>query len=183
MGRILVLLTFAGLAAVFVIIYNARFEPVQSAVTTNSNAAAQGNTRRTKPGQLDQKKRAQSPRTRSAKWNKYPSTASANRTEDDAAAAVDRKAADARSDPLMTVKADSTPVYSANTKRSKVLRRLRRGDKVQPDLEVIDSEGRWRLVKVPGRGKPGFVRDEQIERPLTDGSSKNKQVGEQPKQQ
>src|SRR4030095_5879990 len=93
-----------------------------------------------------------------------------------------REKVDANSESLMTVKSDS-PVYSANSKRSKVLRSLRRGEKVPPDLEVIDSEGRWRLVRGSGRGRPGFVREEQIEAPPNSASAKRKPDGEQPKQQ
>jgi hypothetical protein len=183
MGRILVLLTFAGLAAAFVIIYNARFELVQSA-PSNSNASAQGN-KRTKSSELDKKGRASLPRTASERGRKHVSRATAKWTVD-ATVTPDvgspkREKVDANSESLMTVKSDS-PVYSANSKRSKVLRSLRRGEKVPPDLEVIDSEGRWRLVRGSGRGKPGFVREEQIEQPTDDAASRNKAVREQPKQ-
>lgn len=180
MGRILVLLTFAGLAAAFVIIYNATNKPVQSALPTNSNASAQGNTRGTKPPGLDRKGRFPSPRTASKKGNVRSSTATANRTEGTAAAGPNQEPIDAGAEQSMTVKTDSTPVYSTNSKRSRVLRRLRRGEKVAPDLEVIDSEGRWRVVKGSEKDKPGFVRDEQIERPPTDVSSKKKPGREQP---
>jgi hypothetical protein len=183
MGRILVLLTFAGLAAAFVIIYNSSFQPVQSASPGNSNASAQGNTRSTKSSQVDKKGRTSLARTASGKRSKHVSKAISTGTEDTtagpAATAPSRESIDATSD---SVKSDSTPVYSANTKRSKVLRSLRRGEKLPPDLEVIDSEGRWRLVRGSGKGKPGFVREEQIERPSDDASSKRKPAGEQPKQ-
>jgi hypothetical protein len=184
MGRILVLLTFAGLAAVFVIIYNTTTKPVQSAAASNSNASAQGN-RRTKPSQLDKKGRTPLARTASEKGNKRGSKAAASRTdsamEGTVAAASKRDPVVGSSEPTMTVKSDSTPVYSANSKRSKVLRSLRRGEKVLPDLEVIDSEGRWRVVRGQ-KDKPGFVREEQIERRPDDASSKNKPGREQSKQ-
>ena len=183
MGRILVLLTFAGLAAAFVIIYNARFESVQSA-PSNSNASAQGN-KRTKSSEVDKKGRASLPRTASGKGSKRLSRTTAKWTvevmETPGAGAPNREKVDANSESLMTVKSDS-PVYSANSKRSKVLRSLRRGEKVPPDLEVIDSEGRWRLVRGSGRGRPGFVREEQIERPSDNATSKSKPAPEPPKQ-
>ena len=183
MGRILVLLTFAGLAAAFVIIYNASWDPVQSSAPGNSNAAAQGNTRGSKSSQADKKGRASSPRTASGRGStKKGSNVTATPTSgtaEIAATAPKREPIDATSD---SVKSDSTPVYSANTKRSKVLRSLRRGEKLPPDLEVIDSEGRWRLVRGSGKGKPGFIREEQIERPSENTTSRNKAVSEQPKQ-
>jgi hypothetical protein len=185
MGRILVLLTFAGLAAAFVIIYNTSNQPVQSAVPSNSNGPAQGNTRSTKASQVDKKGRTSLPRSVSGRGNpRHFSKAGATPTEDvteaPKPAAAKRESIDSRSDS--TVKSDSTPVYSANTKRSKVLRSLKRGEKLPPDLEVIDSEGRWRLVRGSGKGKPGFVREEQIERPGDTVSSKSKPPPEQPKQ-
>jgi len=186
MGRILVLLTFAGLAAAFLIIYNASWGPVQSSAPGNSNAAAQGNTRGSKSSQVDKKGRASLARTASGKHSKRVSKAASTGTEDTpsgptAAAAPNREPVDRSTESRLTVKSDA-PVYAANSKRSKVLRNLRRGEKLPPDLEVIDSEGRWRLVRGSGKGKPGFVREEQIERPQDNASSTNKQVRDQPKQ-
>ena len=184
MGRILVLLIFAGLAAIFIVIYNAGNHPVQSAIPANSNGTAQGNKRQTKLSQAEKKDRVAShraPSQQSQKGRKQALSDSVGQQEGVPAAAANAKATDPNADSLMTVKTDSTPVYSANSKRSKVIRVLKRGDKVHPDLEVLDSQGRWRVVTGQQKDKPGFVRDEQIERPPAE-SSKKKTDSNQPKQ-
>ena len=170
MGRILVILTFAGLAAVFVIIYNSEFKPVQSSAVSNSNTA-QGNSRRSNASQSDKKNRATSQHTASRKGRKYasPKAAASDQepsTAGDAAADRKRASSEAVGESTATVKSDSAPVYSTNSKRSRVLRVLKRGEKVQPDVEIIDSGGRWRVVRGQ-RDKAGFVREEQIEQPAT----------------
>lgn len=170
MGRILVLLTFAGLAAVFVIIYNSEFPTAQSSAVSNSNTA-QGNSRRSTTSQSDKKNRATSPHKATQKGSRYASPRTgANDPEASApgAAAADPKRAssEAGGEPTATIKTDSAPVYSTNSKRSRVLRVLKRGEKVQPDVEIVDSGGRWRVVR-PQRDKAGFVREEQIEQPAT----------------
>jgi hypothetical protein len=183
MGRIIVLLTFAGLTAAFVIIYNTSNRPVQSATAGNSNVSSQKNTKSTTRSQLVKKQEGPVFGRVSKKRSKYPSKATSNEMEGATPTGSNRQPSDAGGDPLLTVKGDSTPVYSANSKHSKVLRRLKRGEKVSPDLEVIDSEGRWRVVKGREQEKPGFVRDDQIERPPANASSaKNKPGREQTKQ-
>jgi hypothetical protein len=179
MGRILVLLTFAGLAAVFVIIYNAG-KPVQSAAPANSNSTANGNRRPTRDSQPEKNGKAHSTR-RAEKRSNTASKASDDQGEVAPATDSSQKPTKAGADPLMTVNSDSAPVYSANSKRSKVLRVLRRGEKVRPDMEVLDSAGRWRIVRGQSKDKPGFVLEDQVERPPAE-SSKNKNGREQPKQ-
>ena len=181
MGRILVLLTFAGLAAVFVIIYNAG-DPVQSAAPQNSNATADGNKRSTKDSQSEKRGKAHSPRRATEKRGNYASKPSDDQKVDAPATDSSQKPTKpGAADPLLTVNSDSAPVYSTNSKRSKVLRVLKRGEKVRPDLEVLDSTGRWQVVRGQQKDKPGFVLEEQVERPPAD-SSKNKNGREQPKQ-
>ncbi len=185
MGRILVLLTFAGLAAAFLIIYNASNKPAQSGTVSNSNASKQGNSRTTKPSQVEKAKHASSAGAVygrkigavSGRKNRNPSKSATDPTEATTPPTPNKAPAGNSDDKLITVKNNSTPVYSANTKHSKVLRQLRRGDRLRPDLEVIDSEGRWNVVKGKEKEKPGFVRDDQIERPQKDpSSSKNQQI-------
>ena len=63
------------------------------------------------------------------------------------------------------VKADSAAVYSFNSPRSPVVRVLRKGDKVETNLEVIDSGGRWSLIQAE-QLRSGFVRTENLERQI-----------------
>jgi hypothetical protein len=62
------------------------------------------------------------------------------------------------------VKADSAPVYSSNSPRSSIVRVLTKGEKVETNLEVIDSEGRWSLVRTGDLKRSGFVRSESLDR-------------------
>jgi len=174
MGRILVLLTFVCLTTTFVFIYNANNKPLQTGTTDNSNGSAQRNARPTRPSQHDKRKLTGAPERVSAKSKKTGSTsAKESRTESTTTVVPDSAQIDDSDDPWrMTVKNDSTPVYSLNSKRSSVLRQLRKGEKLGPDVEIIDSEGRWIVVKGRERERPGFVRDDQIERPIKDPSSK-----------
>ena len=62
-----------------------------------------------------------------------------------------------------SVKNEPTLVYSSNTPRSSVVEELKKGDQVETNLEVIDSHGRWSLVRVNGQNRSGFVRTEDLE--------------------
>jgi len=62
-----------------------------------------------------------------------------------------------------SVKIDDAAVYSANSPRSSVVNVLKKGDKVESTLEVIDSRGRWSLVRTNG-ANAGFVRSEDLQR-------------------
>ena len=64
---------------------------------------------------------------------------------------------------LANVKSDSAAVYSFNSPRSPVVKVLRKGEKVETNLEVIDSQGRWSLVHSE-QLKSGFVRSENLEK-------------------
>jgi hypothetical protein len=63
----------------------------------------------------------------------------------------------------VNVKSDSAAVYSFNSPRSPVVRVLRKGDKVETNIEVIDSGGRWSLIQAE-QFRSGFVRSENLER-------------------
>ena len=62
------------------------------------------------------------------------------------------------------VKSDSAAVYSSNTPRSPIVRLLKKGDRVETNLEVIDSGGRWSLVRPADSSRSGFVRSENLDR-------------------
>jgi len=63
-----------------------------------------------------------------------------------------------------SVKNEPTLVYSSNTPRSSVVEELKKGDQVETNLEVMDSHGRWSLVRANGQNQSGFVRTEDLER-------------------
>jgi hypothetical protein len=63
----------------------------------------------------------------------------------------------------VNVKADSAAVYSFNSPRSPVVRVLRKGERVETNIEVIDSGGRWSLIQAE-QLRSGFVRSENLER-------------------
>jgi hypothetical protein len=71
-------------------------------------------------------------------------------------------------DPLhATVKTDSAAIYNMNSSRSSVVHHLKKGDRVETDLEVVDSSGRWSLVRMSDINRSGFVRSENLERAQT----------------
>jgi hypothetical protein len=65
----------------------------------------------------------------------------------------------------VTVKTDSAAVYPVNSAASPILQLLQRGDRVVPDIEVLDMSGRWTLVRAIGYDGSGYVRSESLERP------------------
>jgi len=64
---------------------------------------------------------------------------------------------------VANVKTDSAAVYSFNSPRSPVVKVLKKGEKVETNLEVIDSEGRWSLVHGE-HTTSGFVRSENLDK-------------------
>lgn len=66
-----------------------------------------------------------------------------------------------------SVKTEAAAVYSTNSSRSPVVRVLKKGDRVESDLEVIDSKGRWSLLRTNEVSLQGFVRSENLERQQT----------------
>jgi hypothetical protein len=69
------------------------------------------------------------------------------------------------------VKTEAAPVYSYNSTTSSVVEVLKKGEQVETNLEVIDSEGRWILVKKQQHNQSGFVRSENLERRPTAGKA------------
>lgn len=64
---------------------------------------------------------------------------------------------------LAIVKGDYTPVYSVNSRDSRIIRLLKKGDRVATDVEVIDGQGKWTIVKKGDLTRPGFVLDENLQ--------------------
>src|SRR5262249_43936727 len=62
-----------------------------------------------------------------------------------------------------TVKSDWAAVYAMNASDSAILRLLRRGDKVEINLEVIDTEGEWVLIKEVRENTSGYMRRQELE--------------------
>ena len=63
-----------------------------------------------------------------------------------------------------SVKSDDAAVYASNSPASSVVHRLKKGDKVDSHLEVVDARGRWSLVETNGLKRTGFVKSEDLER-------------------
>lgn len=64
-----------------------------------------------------------------------------------------------------TVGCDSLVVYSQMSTRSRVVGHLKKGDKVDIDLEIIGSDGSWSIITEPGkRRRLGHVQSDCLER-------------------
>jgi hypothetical protein len=77
-------------------------------------------------------------------------------------------------DPRATVKSDSAPVYSMNSRDGSVVRVLKKGDKVRTDIEVVDNFGRWHVIGTSPERPTGFVRNENLEPPAKSSSQAKK---------
>ena len=75
------------------------------------------------------------------------------------------------------VKSDAADVYSFNSSNSSVVETLKKGDRVETNLEVQDLHGRWTLVRTNELKKSGFVRSENLER---SSANPNKDPGSDP---
>src|SRR5262245_42515968 len=78
-------------------------------------------------------------------------------------------ALDDSSEPVQTVnvtnvKINSATVYSVNSSRSAPLKVLQKGDAVQTDFEILDSEGVWSLIKGLDPAGSGYIRSEHLDR-------------------
>lgn len=61
------------------------------------------------------------------------------------------------------VKKDSTAVHSLNSPVSSVVDYLKKGDRVTSDLEVIQADGRWSLIRGEEQTGSGYVRSENLQ--------------------
>ena len=62
-----------------------------------------------------------------------------------------------------TVAGDSVSVYATNSLNSRILLVLKKGDRVETNLGILDKEGSWSLVKVPDKRISGYVLRENLE--------------------
>ena len=62
-----------------------------------------------------------------------------------------------------TVAGDSVSVYATNSLNSRILAVLKKGDRVETNLGVLDKEGSWSLIKVPDQKLSGYVLRENLE--------------------
>jgi len=70
-----------------------------------------------------------------------------------------------KTDPLhATVKTDSAVAYSSSSENSPVGAVLNRDTAVETTLELVNSEGRWTLIRTEGSSRPLFVRSENLQR-------------------
>ncbi len=63
-----------------------------------------------------------------------------------------------------TVANDSVAVYATNSVNSRILKMLKKGDQVETNLGVVDSQGTWSLIRVPDQRISGYVLSENLER-------------------
>jgi hypothetical protein len=62
-----------------------------------------------------------------------------------------------------SVKTDSAVAYSFNSQGSPVVYVLKKGDTVETSLELVDSAGRWSLIRMRDSNRSAFVRSENLE--------------------
>jgi hypothetical protein len=62
------------------------------------------------------------------------------------------------------IKKDSTVAYSSTSSRSAVVGVLDKDAMVEINFELINSEGRWSMVRTEGLNQPVFVRSEDLDR-------------------
>jgi hypothetical protein len=62
------------------------------------------------------------------------------------------------------VKKDSTVAYSSTSSHSTVVAVLDKDATVEVTFELVNSEGRWTMVRTEGLNQPVFVRSENLER-------------------
>lgn len=73
---------------------------------------------------------------------------------------------------LLTISNDSVALYSINSTRGSVRTVLNEGTVVEPNLQVIDGDGNWTLVRVPELNMSGFVHTENLFNRRSGGSAR-----------
>jgi len=160
-GRVLLILILACLVATFFIINNATFKP---ATTSASPKKEEAKSKPEKEHPAKKREKESSTRiSRKATGERAPRSNSAAAAEAKAVASVSDEVEVVQDRSHATVKGDSTPVYSINSKDSSVVKMLNKGDRVSTDLEVIDVQGRWMIVKKNDLSKPGFVERDELQ--------------------
>jgi hypothetical protein len=70
-----------------------------------------------------------------------------------------------KTDPLhATVKTDFAFAYSSSSENSPVVAVLNRDTAVETNFELVNSEGRWTMIRTQDSSRPAFVRSENIQR-------------------
>ena len=161
MGRLLILLTI-GSAVIFAMVVNTR---PKSITTAGLSANESKNAKPEKvPIRIPVSHRARKPAQRKALRGPSPLRPSTAGTETARQNLETPPSDKAENVSWATVSSDSAEIYSVNFPRGTMLHSLNKGEKVQTDLEVVDAEGGWTLVKGPGQRAIGFVRSENLER-------------------
>jgi hypothetical protein len=62
-----------------------------------------------------------------------------------------------------SIKSDSVVAYSSNSPRSPVVYVLKKGERVETTLELVDATGRWTMIRAGDSSRPAFVRSEDLE--------------------
>ena len=62
-----------------------------------------------------------------------------------------------------SVKNDSVAAYSSNSPNSPVVYVLKKGERVETTLELVDATGRWTMIRTANSNRPAFVRSEDLE--------------------
>jgi hypothetical protein len=71
----------------------------------------------------------------------------------------------AKPDPLHAiVKTDSAEAYSSSSETSPVVFVLNKGAQVETTLELVNSEGRWTMVRAEDSKRSAYVRSEHLQR-------------------
>lgn len=170
MGRILLILTAGCLFATFLIIANSSFKTNTSA--SPQSEAVNKKAEKDRPKKGEQSARAKSTRRNAVKRSKQ--TGPSNPDEAPMSAARLPEQQSKQDDGLATVSGDA-PVYSVNSRDSRIIKVLKKGEKVATDIQVIDEQGRWTIVKKPDLSKPGFVLDENLQPPNSKRKTENRQ--------
>src|SRR5262249_29588332 len=63
------------------------------------------------------------------------------------------------------VKNNSTTAYTSTSSPSSVVSVLEKDANVEVTFELVNSEGRWSMIRIEGLNQPVFVRSENLERP------------------
>lgn len=162
MGRLLLTLSAACLVTTFVILWKIPFDPAKIYSSFKNEA---NNTRPAKDSNPEKK-----PDTPHAIGVKKKARANSSK----ALSVTDMRSNVRDVEPTpesevgqdasqKNVKSDSAAVYTVNSSDSAILKLLKRGDRIETDIEVIDTEGRWSLVKGVEEKRSGYVRSENLE--------------------
>lgn len=158
MGRIFLILTAGCLFATFLIIANSSFKTNTSASPKSEDVSKKADKDRPRKG--EQSARSRSTRRNAVKRSKQSGPSNPDDAPMSAARLTEQES---KQDDGLAIVSGDAPVYSVNSRDSRIMRVLKKGEKVATDLQVIDEQGRWTIVKKPDLSKPGFVLDENLQ--------------------